>query len=367
MSTNLPVQSGGAPLPARGGDPAVPAPERSEIASHAGTLSLADKAAVILAALGPESAPFVLQGAAESTIRRFASAMSGLWRISPEMLEQTVLEFTEELGARQQVRGGPAEARRILRQLLDDDSVSRIMDDVDMAGGRTLWEKLSNTSDQALAGFLRHEHPQTCAVVLSKMRSDKAARILERLEPDFAQIVVLRLARVPRLDIEVMQLLTDVIQREFLSVIQREQATRRPADIIGSMMNNVSTDARARLLEQLEAEQPKLALQVQKIMFTFSDLATRVMPRDAGLLMKGVEESVMLMALKMGESNAPRVVDFFLNNISKRLAKRIEGELEAHPPFTPREGEAAQQEVVNAAREMAKAGELTLLDTDEDD
>jgi flagellar motor switch protein FliG len=214
---------------------------------------------------------------------------------------------------------------------------------------------------------MRHEHPQTAAVVLSKLRSDKAARILERLDPDFAQTIVLRLARVPRLDSEVMELMRVVITKEFLAVMQREQATRRPADVIGTMMNNVSSANRARLLEQLEAEKPKLAKQVQKVMFTFADISERVEPRDAGLLLKAVEEPVMTAALKMAQHNAPRVTAFFMQNISKRLAQRLEMEVEAHPEVKPRDGEAAQAEVVRAARELAQAGEIKLVEVDEDD
>lgn len=340
---------------------------KADDAHLAGDLSLADKAAIIIAALGPEAAPHVLQGMGESTIRRFAHAMSSLWKISPEVLEQVIVDFTDELGARNTIRGGATEARRILKELLDDDSVSRIMDDVDVAGGRTLWEKLSNSSDQALAGFLRHEHPQTATVVLSKMRSDKAARILERLDPEFAQIIVLRLARVPRLDSEVMELMRDVIQSEFLAVMQREQATRRPADVIGSMMNNVSSAQRTRLLEQLEQEKPKLAKQVQKVMFTFADITERVEPRDAGLLLKSVDEPTMLMALKAAEHNAPRVIKFFLDNISKRLSQRLEMEIQGHPEVKLRDGEAAQSEVVRSARELARTGELKLVEMDDDE
>lgn len=372
MTPNLPAPAAPTALAATAaaaGQPARAKAEEHGDAEHdaPSSLSLADKAAIIIAALGPEAAPHVLQGVSETTIRRFAQAMSGLWRISPEVLEQTISDFTQELGSRQQIRGGATEARRILRELLDDDSVSRIMDDVDIAGGRTLWEKLSNSSDQALAGFLRHEHPQTAAVVLSKMRSDKAARILERLDPEFAQIIVLRLARVPRLDSEVMVLMTQVIQREFLSVMQREQATRRPADVIGSLMSNVSSSARARLLEHLEQEKPKLARQVQKVMFTFADISERVLAKDAGVLLKGVEEPIMLTALKFAEHNAPRVIDFFLANISRRLAQRLEAELKGRGDVSPRDGESAQAEVVNACRELAKSGEITMNEVDDDE
>lgn len=369
MTANLPAPArpAGPPAAQPGAAPqAAPGAEAAADAVRDAGLLPADKATIIMAALGPDIAPLVLQGMNEGAIRRFAQAMSRLNRVSPEVLDHVVMEFVRELGGDNAVKGGIGETRKILSNLLDKDSVSRIMDDVDL-GGRTLWEKLSNCSDQALAGFLRHEHPQTAAVVLSKMRSDKAARILERLDPEFAQIIVLRLARVPRLDAEVVAILKEVIGRDFLSVMQREQATRRPADVIGSMMTNVSSANRARLLKHLEAERPKLARQVQKVMFTYADLVERLDPKDVGTLLKGVEEATLLMAVKMAETNAPRVTNFFMNNLPKRMAQRLLGEVQQLGEVKPKEGEAAQAEVVRVARELAAAGEITLIESDEEE
>jgi flagellar motor switch protein FliG len=345
--------------------PGLAAPEIHE--DDGRELSRSEKAAIIIAALGAEAAPHIFQGMGETTIRRFAESMSKLGAVTPALLERTIDEFTRELGAKNHVRVGASEARRFLSELLDDDSVSRIMDDVGLASGRTLWERLSNSSEQALAGFLRHEHPQTCAVILSKMRAEKAARVLERLDPTFAQIIVLRLARVPRLDSEVMDLLADVIQREFLAVMQREQATRRPADVIGAIMMSASNSARGRLLEQLEQEKPKLAKQVQKVMFTFVDIATRVDPRDAGVLVKAVDEGTLVAALKHAEHNAPKVIDFLLSNMSKRLSQRLESEIKQRAEVLPREGDNAQAAVVAQVRELSKSGELRLLDDSEEE
>jgi flagellar motor switch protein FliG len=338
-----------------------------EVEQNLRLLSKTEKAAIIIAALGAEAAPHIFQGMSETTMRRFAEAMSKLGAVTPKLLEKTIDEFNRELGARNKVPVGATEARRFLSELLDDDSVSRIMDDVGLGTGRTIWERLSNSSDQALATFLRHEHPQTAALILSKIRAEKAARVLERLEPAFAQIIVLRLARVPRLDSEVMDLLNEVIQREFLAVMQREQATRRPADVIGSMMNNVSNNKRGPLMEQLEKEKPKLAKQVQKILFGFADIATRVDPRDAASLARAVDERTMILALKFAESNAPKTVEFILGNISKRLAQRLEQEIKQQPDVLPREGEAAQAAVVASVRELSKNGELRMLDGSEED
>jgi flagellar motor switch protein FliG len=359
MSMNLPMRV--AP------ELAVRPESDAEVEESLRLLTKPEKAAIIIAALGAEAAPHIFQGMSESTMRRFAESMSKLGVITPKLLEKTIAEFNRELGARNKVPVGATEARRFLSEMLDDDSVSRIMDEVGLGNGRTIWERLSNSSDQALATYLRHEHPQTVAVILSKMRAEKAARVLERLDPTFAQTIVLRLARVPRLDSQVMDLLMDVIQRDFLAVMQREQATRRPADVIGSMMNAVSNNKRAPLMQQLEKEKPKLAREVQKILFGFADIATRVDPRDAAALVRAVDERTMIVALKFAENNAPKVAEMILGNISKRLAQRLENEIKQQPDVLPREGENAQQAVVAAVRELAKNGELKMLDGSEDE
>ena len=90
-------------------------------------------------------------------------------------------------------------------------------------------------------------------------------------------------------------------------------------------------------------------------------------PLAAGLFQGGQMVETLLDALKMAQHNAPRVTAFFMQNISKRLAQRLEMEVEAHPEVKPRDGEAAQAEVVRAARELAQAGEIKLVEVDEDE
>ena len=47
---------------------------------------------------------------------------------------------------------------------------------------RSVWERLNDTPVAALSGFLQAEHPQTAAVILSEMRAEVAASVLERLD-----------------------------------------------------------------------------------------------------------------------------------------------------------------------------------------
>ena len=183
--------------------------------------------------------------------------------------------------------------------------------------------------------------PQTAAVVLSEMRAEVAASVLERLERGFAQTIVLRLSRVPTLDPPIAASIQGAIERDFLSVLQRNLSKRRPADLIAGLMNNISTEVREGFLSYLEAQEPSLAQDVQRTMFTFDDIAVRLHGRDVAGVLRDVAEEVLLKALKLGEAQSSATVGFVLENLPRRLAERYVEELAALTDVSRKEGEAA--------------------------
>ena len=328
-------------------------------------LNSVEKAAIIMIALGPEAASALLREMGEQRIRRFAQVVSSMKRISAETVETIIDEFLEILSDNMSLNGGPDEVRRFLGEVLDNDSVTRIMEDLG-GGGASIWTRLGQIDEARLAAWLKLEHPQVSAVVLTKLNSVKAARVLERFDTDMAQIVVLRMSRIPVLDGATMTALTEVIERDFLPTVQREKGARKPADLIAGLMNHVSGNVRDELLGRMKQEAPELTDEVQKVMFTFNDIVDRVMPRDVGAVTKGVEEVVVMTALKMGMITNSPSVDFILSNISKRLAERMREDLEQMPDPSKRDGEAAQAELIAAIKTLVDSGAIKLVETDVD-
>lgn len=148
-----------------------------------GRLGPAEKAAVVIVALGAEAAGGMLKEMGESAIRRFARAVSGMRQVPQEEVAGVVAEFLDGLGDEMTVRGGAHAARRFLGKVMDDEALTRIMEDLDGRNGRSVWTRLAEAADAPFAAWLQTEHPQLVCVILSKLRSDQAARLLERLEP----------------------------------------------------------------------------------------------------------------------------------------------------------------------------------------
>lgn len=323
--------------------------------------TLSQKAAIVLAALGPDQAAPLMRDLTEAQLRRFAVSISGLQRISQSAILSVITEFVAAMGDGADLTGGAETARRLLEEVLDTTQVNRIMGDVDSSMNRSLWDQMGLAPSAVVARFLQNEHPQTAAVVLSELRSDRAAAVLEHLEQSFAQNVVLRLSRTPRLEPRVVSLVEEVIQRDFLTTAQDGTDTRSPADLIAGLMNNVSGTIRNDLLSHLDNRAPELSTEVQRVMFTFADIEKRVEPRDVGSIVRSMDETTLLVALKSGALVSEGSANFILANISRRLAERFSEEIARMPEVRVKDGEKAQSDLIAEIQALAKRGELKLI------
>jgi flagellar motor switch protein FliG len=114
----------------------------------------------------------------------------------------------------------------------------------------------------------------------------------------------------------------------------------------------------------MEESDPKLAQEVQRVMFTFADIATRVAARDVAQVVRAVDEPMLLTALKTALAVDDPSAEFILGNVARRLSERLREDLEAMPEVRQKEGEQAQAEVVAAVRRLAQQGQIKLIELD---
>ena len=135
-----------------------------------------EKAAIFLLALGEERSIRLLEKMEEHEVRAIAARTATLGTVDAGVVERLFGEF----GRRAQRASPPLAAR---------------CDTPKPAAAGTLWERMGDIPDAVLAELLAKEHPQTAAVVLSKIDSGHASRVLARCPKDFASDVIMRIAR----------------------------------------------------------------------------------------------------------------------------------------------------------------------------
>ncbi len=319
------------------------------------SLKGAQKAAVLMLALGEEHCARLFAMMHEDEIKDISSAMAQLGAIRADMVERVCSEFMDTMGTSGSLVGSFESTEHLLMKALPRDRVTQIMEEIRGPAGRTMWDKLGNVSEDVLANYLKNEYPQTVAVVLSKVRPDHAARVLSLLPDSFAMEVVMRMLRMETVQKDVLDGVERTLRSEFMSNLAR--STRRDAhELMAEIFNNLDRQAETRFLSGLEERNREAAERIKSLMFTFDDLQ-RLSSQAIQTLLRAIEKDKLPIALK-GASD--RIKDLFLSNLSERAAKMLREDMETLGPVKLRDVDEAQAGIVMLAKELAAQGQIEI-------
>src|SRR5712691_7324716 len=319
------------------------------------TLSGAERAAVLMLALGEQHGEKVWNLLDDDELRTLSITMSTLGTVEAEAVESLLLEFVGRLSASGALLGNFDATERLLQRHLPPDRVSNIMEEIRGPAGRNMWEKLSNVQEQVLANYLKNEYPQTVAVVISKIRPEHAARVLAILPEELALDVVSRMLKMEAVQKEVIERLENTLRTEFMSSLS--QTRRRDAhEVMAEIFNSFDRQTETRFLTSLEEESRESAERIKNLMFTFDDLV-KLDAGSAQTLMRHVDKDKLAIALK-GATEPVR--QFFLGNMSSRAAKMLSDDMGAMGPVRLRDVDEAQGQLVSLAKDLAAKGEIMI-------
>lgn len=320
------------------------------------------KAALIIAALGPEVAKPIMDQVGDKNLRTFADALAHLQNIPRHDLLAVISEFVAHLGANDgMMQGGFGPTRDLISHFKGEDDATKLLDDVNPPGGRTVWQKLESIDVRKFAGWLDTQDPQAVVVVLSRLDADKASTTLGLLSPELAKTALIRLTKPVNVRREALRVLEDSIERDFLAPMRKAASASDPGELIGLMLNNLSEEKRAAMLEVLAKETPEILESVKAYILTFKDIPSRVPPNAVSKVIREVEVETFLKAAKYGRQNAPEAVEYIFKNISQRMGQQYEEQIAALKQVTLADAESAQAEIMIAVRRLAAAGEFQLI------
>ncbi|WP_181703972.1 flagellar motor switch protein FliG [Chthonobacter albigriseus] len=314
-----------------------------------------EKAAVMMLALGDRHGGPIWRSLDEIEIKHLSLAMSKLGPITPQMLDDLLVEFVTKVSSSGALMGNFDTTERLLLSVLPSDKVNSIMEEIRGPAGRNMWEKLSNVQENVLANYLKNEYPQTVAVVLSKIKSDHAARVLAILPEEFALEVVNRMLKMESVQKDVLDKVEQTLRIEFMSNLTNTQ--RRDAhEIMAEIFNNFDRTTEARFITQLEEENRDAADRIKALMFTFDDLG-KLDSAAIQTLLRGVEKDKLGLALKGAKES---VRELFFSNMSARASALLKEDMEQLGPVRLRDVDEAQSYMINIAKDLAAKGEIMI-------
>jgi flagellar motor switch protein FliG len=330
-------------------------PAKSPVKEDIRSLSGAERAAIIMLALGEDHSQQIWQMMDEDEIKEVSQVMSNLGSVSASLIEKLLVDFVSQMSGTGSLMGSYESTERLLANILPPEKVGVIMEEIRGPAGRTMWDKLANVNETVLANYLKNEYPQTVSVVLSKIKPEHAARVLAALPEEFALEVVQRMLRMESVQKDILDKVEQTLRVEFMSNLART-AKRDAHEQMAEIFNNFDRQTESRFITSLEERNRDSAERIKALMFTFEDLA-KLDPGSIQTLLRIVEKDKLGLALK-GATDGLR--DVFFTNMSERAGKILRDDMEAMGPVRLKDVDEAQMRMVNVAKDLANKGEIMI-------
>jgi len=317
------------------------------------------KAAILLVLLGDEAASLVYRNLPPEDLQMLTEEISELEYISPQTAAQVLQEYyrlsvTEEYLA----QGGAEYARSLLVKAFGEDGAKHLLEQVEnfQEARATNLDSLQKADPQQLVMFIEGEHPQTVALVLAHMGLKSASDILLLLPDKTRAEVVRRLAEMHQFSPEMVQKISLVLNKKLKALGEQNRRAYGGIKAVADMLNRVEPGIAKTILEAIEQDDPKLALNIRNLMFTFEDFLS-VSESSMRELLSHLDKKTLAVALKGGSEDMKNHV---FKTMSSRASQMLIEDMEALGPVRSREVHTAQQEIVEEARKLEAAGKLTL-------
>ena len=314
------------------------------------------KAAILLLAFGEDISSEIFKQMSEFEIKRIGSAMSRLGRVDSDVIDDVMEEFYGILMSNKKFfLGGNDYTKKLIESAFEEGKADSLIEDLSLESNATL-ESLELIDPKTLANFLRGEHPQTIALILSHLDAKKFGECLKLLPESLHTELILRIANLESVSPDIIDEVDDVLRDEIQrmgSVTSQKLGGLNP---VVEMLNIMDKATEESILDRLEERDPDLTEQIRKLMFVFDDLI-KIDDRGIQTLLRFVQAEKLKLALRAASEE---VKEHIFKNMSQRASEALREEMESSPPVKLQDVEAAQFAIVHKARELSDEGQIMI-------
>ena len=315
-----------------------------------------DKSAILLSALGPSPAKMIFKYMKDNDVKRLINQMASVTKSPIWMVKRVLEEFYSNLNEDADLLFSENKGRDFILGALGEDRAKQLLGQVVEVGTSNTLESLELVDTRTLANFLINEHPQTIALIVAHLETERKVDVLRKLPEGLQAEVVLRVANLDFVSPELIAQLDDVLKTELSTLGSIDTQQLGGVEPIADMLNMMDKNSEKNVMARVEEKDPELAEEIRKLMFVFEDL---VFCDDKGMqeLLKVVDNQKLTIALKTSPEEVKQKI---FGNMSGRAATLLTEDLEALGPTKLSDVEKAQQEIVQQVKDLEAKGKAVI-------
>lgn len=327
-------------------------------------LTPADKAAVILYTLGEETASQVMKYMEHDDVRELSKSMTSMESISSKDVAVIIDEFHDQVSNEEGTIISIEEdyVKSVITNVLGEKTAERILESISLQEDGSYIEIFRNLDIRVLAEFIKNEHPQTIALIMSQLLSEEASEVMASLPDNLQLDVIDRMAKLENISPEMLRDVAHVLESEIKTA---QTATRKIGGVksISEILNNMDRQISSAILVRIEENDPEMAEEIRQNMFIFEDLS-KIDDKGIQEILKEVSTDILSRAMK---TVSDVIRDKIFKNMSERAADMLKEDIEDMGPTRLADIEKAQNEIVKVAMKLADEGKIFIAGGKDDD
>jgi flagellar motor switch protein FliG len=324
------------------------------------------KAAILLVLLGEDAASAVYRHLAPAEVEQITQGIATLPPVDAETALMVLEEFERMVTAGDYLaQGGREYANKLLVKAFGEEGAAELLRQVSLSQEMSAaqLDSLRKADPQQLAKFIEGEHPQTVALILAHLEAKQASTLLMRLPEELRAEAVKRLAQLRQFSPEMAQRVSIVLHKRLESLGEQSRRAYAGLRSVADMMNRLDINTAKTILEGIEKDDPKLALSIRNLMFTFDDLLT--VPENGIRELLGQMDKKTLATALRGASE--ELKNYIFKSMSSRAVEMLKEDMEVLGPVKQKDVHKAQLEAVAVARKLEAEGKIQLTPEGDDE
>lgn len=315
------------------------------------------RSAILMLALGEDEAAEVMKHLSPKEVQKLGVAMASMKPVPKEEVEAVLEKFMVDFASSSDFGlDSDSYIRSVLVKAFGEDKASSLLNRIPQSQDAAGIESLKWMDAFSVADFIKNEHPQIIATILSHLEAEQSAEVLSHFTERLRQDVILRIATLDSVKPTALRELNEGM----LKMLAGNENLKRQAiggvKTAADIMNYLSGENEAKLMDGLKSYDDVMAQQIMDQMFVFDNIMG-IDDRSIQILLREVQSDVLIVALK-GTSEEMR--EKFFRNMSSRAADMMRDDLESRGPVKLSEVEAQQKVILQTVRRLADEGQIML-------
>ncbi len=323
--------------------------------------SIFRRVAKFLLIIGEDEAAKILPHLSEAQIEKIIPEIASIRSVDKDEADSILAEFNSLLQNARQA-GGVETAREMLTKVYGKEKANQMLEKTVPFSGARPFDYLSDSDSERIYILLKDENIGVQAMVLSHLQPQKAASVINQMNPEEKKEIVLRLAKMEPVSPDILKRVDRALREKSLRQTSQKAEKIDGKNALAQILKKMSPSAENDIIASLSESDPDLGMDLRSRLFTMEDVINaddRFIQEQLRLL---DDETLCLLIAANPDDFRNKILD----NVSSTRRQDVLSIEEINKPFRRSDCERVTSEFFATLRRAYEDGKLIIHGRDED-